>query len=622
MPSVWNDARREVLGYDGTVLLRLGNYQLEHRLGPEGAVETYLARIAENDATDKQIFAVKVLRADRMRGDSFRTLAARFLAAGQRLQDAQGPGIARVPEVSQSEMGVYVVSDFVVGVDLAGLLKAAHAQSPDRQSALDPAMVSMVGAKLARVLAGAHAARPPLHHLGLCPGNVVVTLTGEVMVLDFGLFASVRGLMDHGIDKWAFVAPELLGADLDDGHPTDGAAADLFSLGGLLFYLLSGRPPVEAKSLADLYDRTWETLPALPGVPERLNAAIRALTAPDPQDRCREVEQAVAWLTGVGDTKSAIVAGPVRDTLGRGIVPTETAIVVPKISIPAVSRRKPAAIASGAVSAARRDRRARSGWPVVLVALLGAGIIGVFGLLAFRLARTFAAKRAAVGVAIAQRRSGETPEGALPAKLAEPLLSPESWLPAIPTPLPDAGRTRAADAASPRPLELDPLPVSPAGRFVMEESDATALKRVPNHLSVDTQPHGAHVWIDGVWKGNTPLDVVVGAGDRRLVLVAAGHRMIRETFDAREGSVIRLALDRVVGPVRGDAFLNVICRTSGKYMVFIDEVETGLFCPASHVPVPAGAHHVGVFVPADRKLVAVEVMAPAGPKPVEVRLAP
>jgi hypothetical protein len=165
------------------------------------------------------------------------------------------------------------------------------------------------------------------------------------------------------------------------------------------------------------------------------------------------------------------------------------------------------------------------------------------------------------------------------------------------------------------------MPVFPAGSFVVEESDAPQPQRVPNHLFVDTQPHRAQVWVDGVWKGSTPLDVPVGAGAKRLVLVAAGYHMFRTSVDAREGVMIRLALEPVVGPVHGDAFLNVACRTPGKYPVFIDEVETGLLCPISRVPVPAGVHRVGVFVPAERKLVAVEVSAPAGLKPVEVNLA-
>jgi len=597
-------------------LFLLGKYQLENRLGPEGAVETYRARIAEGATTagpDERLCAIKLLRADRVRGDSYEALAARFVAAGRRLLDVQRPGVARVFDVGQDAMGAFVASEFVVGVDLAGLLEAARASSPARRAALDPTVAGVVGAKLARVLAGAHAAAKPLCHLGLCPGNVVVSLTGEVVAIDFGLFASVRGLVDHGIDKWSFVAPELLGADVADIDSSAGVAADLFALGGLLFYLLSGRPPVEARSLAELSDRAWEPLPEVAGVPDRLNAAIRALTAADPEDRCKSAGQALEWLSGMVDSS--------RQTQPATVVPAQVAAAAtaPRQDDGAAlaSRPRPA-VPRGAVAAPRRVRPPLSGRLVAVIALVGALLMAGLGLLAFRLARTFAAKRAAQGVAIALRRSGETPS-------VEPTpqrrRSPESALPGVPTVFPDAGAARAADVGRLRGPEGDPIPASPAGRFVVERVKAPPPQRVPNHLFVDTQPHGASVWVDGVWKGKTPLDVPAGAGTKDLVLVAAGYHFFRDSFDARDGTIVRRALVPAAAPVRGEAFLDVVCRTQGKYPVFVDETETGLLCPASRVPVSVGLHRVGVFVPAERKLVAVEILASAGPKPVEVKLA-
>ena len=265
---------------------------------------------------------------------------------------------------------------------------------------------------------------------------------------------------------------------------------------------------------------------------------------------------------------------------------------------------------------------ARPGWLVALVALLGLFLLVVFGLLAFRLVRIFAAHRAAQGVAIAQRRSGEMPAPESPPKLTSRQRPPEAWAPAVPTALPDAGSAGTVDPALSQAREHDSVPLVPAARFVIEESNTPPPKRVPNHLFVDTQPHGAGVWVDGVWKGKTPLDVLTGPGGKELVLVAAGFHIFRDSFDAHEGAIIRRALVPAPAPVRGDAFLNVVCRTEGKYPLFVDEVETGLLCPASRVPVSAGPHRVGAFVPGERKLVAVEVAALAGPEPVEVSLTP
>ena len=607
-------------------LPRLGKYQLDFRLGIEGVVESYRAHRADGDARaagEAELFVVKLLRADRVQRQAWAPLASRFLAAGRRLLAATPSQAGCVVEVGEEAAGAFVTSRWVAGVDLVGLLQAAQQQAAPGCAGLAPAMVSVVGGHLARVLSYAHASEPPLFHLGLCPGNILVTPTGEVVVLDFGLFASVRGLVDHPIEKWWFVAPELLGVASGPETPARGVAADLYSLGALLHFLLLGRPPCEARSLAELSDRTWEILRDIPGVPVALGAAIRALTAPDPEDR----PQAASWLSecltshaAVADANPPVASKAVSSDLGRGDAERDTAASAPAVADSVASQATEAGLVSR-TAAVSKGRAPRPGWLVVLVAAVGILFVAGLGLFAFRLARTFAAKRAARGVAIAQRRSGETPPVEPQLKLTSRRRSPESWLPAVPTPLPDASPTRSSDAPSLRASENDPIPVFPAGRFVVEAADPPTPESVPNHLFVDTQPHGAQVWVDGIWKGHTPLDVLAGAGGKRLVLVAAGYHMFRGSFDAREGAMIRLALEPVVGPVRGDAFLNVVCRTPGRYPVFIDEVETGLLCPVSRVPVPAGVHRVGVFVPEQRKLVAVEISAPTGLKPVEVNLA-
>ncbi len=602
-------------------LLRLGKYQLDRRLGPEGVVESFRAHPADcvsHAAGDSELFVVKLLRADRVQRQAYPRLASRFLAAGRRLLAISPAHSGRVFDVGEEAAGAFVVSGWVAGVDLVGLVQAAQQQTAPGRTGVDAAVVGVVGGQMARVLSLAHAAEPPFFHLGLCPGNVLVTPAGEVVLRDFGLFASVRGLVDHPIEKWLFVAPELVGAAIGPDTLSGCAAADFHSLGALLHFLLGGKPPFEARSLAELSDRMREPVHELAGVPAALSAAIRALTALHPEDRPRGaslLSEALAGHPAPAEAESPVTTRKLKND-GAG---DHAAVLAPAGH---VAKRPGRTGVAARGAAAGHGRSVRSGWLVALVALLGLLLVTVFGLLAFRLARTFSAKRAAQGVAIAQRRAGETPPVEPQLKSHSHQRSPESWLPAVPTPLPDAGARRVADAALARASASDDIPVFPAGRFVVEESNTPQPQRVPNHLFVDTQPHGAQVWVEGVWKGNTPLDVLAGAGGKRLVLVAAGYHMFRTSIDAREGTLIRLALDPVAGPVRGDAFLNVVCRTSGRYPVFIDEVETGLLCPVHLVPVAAGTHRVGVFVPAERKLEAVEITAPAGPKPLDVHLAP
>src|SRR5436190_1673632 len=80
---------------------------------------------------------------------------------------------------------------------------------------------------VARVLADAHTRPLPLLHDGIGPGNVFILPTGDVALADFGVFAAVRTLTETPIDKWLFVAPEVI-----QGMPST-PASDLFGLGVL-----------------------------------------------------------------------------------------------------------------------------------------------------------------------------------------------------------------------------------------------------------------------------------------------------------------------------------------------------------------------------------------------------
>jgi hypothetical protein len=97
--------------------------------------------------------------------------------------------------------------------------------------------------------------------------------------------------------------------------------------------------------------------------------------------------------------------------------------------------------------------------------------------------------------------------------------------------------------------------------------------------------------------------------------------MFKEVYDTTEGDIITRELVPVDPPERGDAFINVECRTTAKLPVLVDSQETGLLCPAKMIPVISGRHQIAVFVPAKRNSVVQEVTVANGPKPTLVRFA-
>ena len=207
--------------------------------------ETSLARLAtevEDTAgggAAGQLFALKLLRPDRVPDGSFAKVARRFVAAGRQLRDFHRPGFGKVVDVSDDPAATLIVTEHIAGRDLARLIETSRAEAGER-AGLDPALAGLLGSEIARLLHVGHTAKPPFCHLGLAPQNVSVTAAGEVVILDLGIAASLRGITEQPVERWFYVAPELQGVDpgsvvLDD---REAVAADLYSLGALLFYLV------------------------------------------------------------------------------------------------------------------------------------------------------------------------------------------------------------------------------------------------------------------------------------------------------------------------------------------------------------------------------------------------
>jgi hypothetical protein len=580
--------------YDGAVppSSRIDRYHPDALLGSAGLVDTYRTRVQGKDA----LAVLKVLFLDRAEGSIAGLLAERFLAAGQRAQKAETPGIARVLEVSDDPEAVFVATERVPGVDLAGLVELARKRGDGQVPVQDPILAELLCARVGRVLAAAHELTPPLFHLGLCPGNVVVTPSAEVVVMDFGLAASVRGVGACPMEKWHFVAPELLGVDATSLSPESARAADLYSLGALLYFLLAGRPPIEGATLAELSEKADEPLPDLAGVPNRLLAAIRALTTPDAKERPESAGAAVEWLSGGIESAQERESHLAKALRGLGLDvestvrqerPTVRAkAIVGFSSLPPTHAKNVPAPAMRHRPGHRSSRALIAGGAVLLLGALAWG-----GLRAYRGSRDGG-------------RQGKVGEPASPASRESLLASQAEIL--VPMPM-DGG-------LHPRGLEE-----RVTGPSYVPKSEGTP-SRVPNHLFLDTDPSQADVWVDGVLRGKTPVDLVVGPGSHRVVAVKAGYLMLRAVFDTTRGEYARRGLQRAGFPNFGDAFLDLRCEHADKYPVVLDDEETGLLCPVSMLPVASGKHSVGIFVPARKAVVTVEVTVRPGREPKRVML--
>jgi serine/threonine protein kinase len=579
--------------------LRLGNYIVEGLLGPGGVTETYLAHLAPDVRDDSlqnlagKLFALKLLRSDRVESGSYAKVAQRFLAAGRQLRDFHRPGFGKVVDLSADPAATFIVTEHVAGTDLASLVAQSQGER-SASAALDPVLAGLIGSEIARILHVGHSAKPSLCHLGLAPHNVILTSAGEVVLLDAGVACSLRAVTEQPAECWLFVAPELQAVDVGAAGLSDrqGVAADLYSLGALVHFLVTGRVPLVAPVAAPQARKARSTLTDLQGVSSNLGAALRTLLSSEYEDRPESAAVLVDWLASGVDA-----ARDRRHLIAEGLRAAESGPRIARESLPvsaALPKRDPPLLktpgpvggkADGArvatVSAAlpRRRGMARSVVLAAVLVVVGVGAMAAMGRWPWRTQTSHVRDRGAGDRASAESRPSAANAGADPAQ-------------------PGEGEEPKAQASA------------------MGEAE---LARVAGHLIVETVPPGATVWVDGVIKGKSFADIVVGEGGHRIVLIAPGHRMFRDVVDTSSGTILRRTLVPVEPPTRGNGFMDVDCRTAGKFPVLLDDEETGLLCPAKLVPTNPGKHMVGIFVPHERRTILVETTVEAGAKPAVVK---
>lgn len=576
---------------------RIDRYRPEELLGSSGLVDTFRVRV-EGKAEPA---VLKVLFTDRGDKSVTEPAAARFLRAGRHCQEASVAGTAKLIEVSDDPAAAFIATELVEGIDLGRLVSIAHAGGRGSNSPLTPSVAATICAEVARTLDEAHSHRPALFHLGLCPGNVVVAADGAVAVLDFGLTACLRKGENCQAEKWHFVAPELIGEEAWTLSADAAKAADFYSLGGILYFLLTGRTPGSSKatgSLAELAEQKRLPVDFPTGLPGSILLAGRALTAAAPEDRPRSAGQIIDML-GPRPAQEGHLEQALR-ALGIFSPPSgpEAALSTTRTRSPRSPRAHdsllPAAtLKRGDARAVRRDIRRDSTRPHEH----RARIAGLTLVLALATLGGYHALRAPKP----HRAAGASEESERPAR-------PRSTEPVTKAPAP-------RDAGAPPP---NPEISSPGHGYVPDPDHVPT--RVPGRLFLDSSPADGAVWIDGVLRGRTPLDLEVGAGVHRIVAIKAGYRMWLAVYDTTRGEFARREFQTASPPTVGDAFLDVRCPVAGRYPIILDDEETGLVCPVDRLTVVSGKHSIGIFVPARRASLMVNVDVPRGRQPMRVDL--
>ena len=273
----------------GTVLS--GRYRLESKLGSGGMSTVYLAR----DETLQRWVAVKVMH--REISDQPDQLE-RFRREARAVAQLSHPNVVAVIDAGEDGGHPYIVFEYVEGETLK--------QRIDRLGRLPIVEAAAYGIEVGRGLAAAHGHR--LIHRDVKPQNVLIDPEGRAKVTDFGI---ARSLESDGLTKTGrvlgttdYVAPEqAMGQAVD-------ARCDVYSLGVLLYEMLTGEVPFQADTLVGVaMKHVNEEMPDVqercPGVSSALAAVIERATAKDPKKRYPDMIAMLADLEGALEVEVA-----------------------------------------------------------------------------------------------------------------------------------------------------------------------------------------------------------------------------------------------------------------------------------------------------------------------------
>jgi serine/threonine-protein kinase len=278
---------------------QLGRYEIAGKLGQGAMGVVYKARDPLIDRT----VAIKTVALAGLSREESGAFEQRFYREAKSAGRLNHPNIVTVYDVGRSGDLAYIAMEFLEGQSLREVLDSGVVLTIDR--------VSDIAAQVADGLAFAH--KNDVVHRDIKPANVMVLLNGAVKITDFGVALLPSGALT--VAGTAFGSPKYMSPEQVVGRQVDGRA-DIFSLGAVLYEMLTGLPPFAGDDLNATLYQVINEMPDAPSsrnrnIPPAFDYIVARAMAKHPDDRYQSVQEMASDLRNyrqLGQLQSDTVA--------------------------------------------------------------------------------------------------------------------------------------------------------------------------------------------------------------------------------------------------------------------------------------------------------------------------
>jgi eukaryotic-like serine/threonine-protein kinase len=513
-------------------------YRVEAKIGAGGMAEVYRGF----DQVLNRTVAIKVLNTQFAKDAAF---VERFRREAQAAARLNHPNIVGVYDHGADNGTQYIVMEFIEGRTLADALGAGRQPTP--------VQAAEVAQHICEALAAAHA--QGVIHRDIKPENVMVTRDGTVKVMDFGIARLLTGPETAPQTSAVLGTATYLSPEQAQGQPVD-ARSDIYSLGAVLYEMLSGRPPFTGDSPVAIAYKHVNEAPVPPSqrnpdVPPPLDAVVMRALAKNPANRYQSANEFAEDLERVRKGQEVQATPLLQGSEATQVISRDhsTQVLAPQTEPPGSGRKVWLGVLIGFL---------------IVAVLLGGGFLGVKALTGGNSSPT----PATFAIANVQQKPFDTAKALLeaqglvvgtPVYQVDDTVAPNTVLLQSPIPgtavtkgdtviltlsrgsakvpvpdLSDMTLAQAQNTLSPLTLGLGSKPEAP--------SDTVAV----GHIISQNPPAGTRV------KPNSLIDVVVSSGPSQVTL----PDVTCLTFAAAKTQLVALHLNVVNG---GPAPANPVC---------------------------------------------------------------